>query len=107
MAGRRETVEFLLKRGANVRERTIESKNERETVMKGDSVQVDARTVDGATALCEACAGGWSDIAHLLITHGALINPSCQLTSPLHEAAMSGKLSDDSRFLLKLQIFWL
>uniref|UniRef100_A0A914V9B6 Uncharacterized protein n=1 Tax=Plectus sambesii TaxID=2011161 RepID=A0A914V9B6_9BILA len=48
------------------------------------------RTIDGATALNSACSAGHDQIVRLLLEGGAQVNPSCQITSALHEAAACG-----------------
>ena len=52
--------------------------------------QIEARNVDGATPLCDACSKGNPIIVSLLLQHGAKVNPALNFTSPLHEAVLSG-----------------
>ena len=53
---------------------------------------MDARNIDGATPLCEASNSGSVDCVQLLLDHGADVNPSLSLTTPMHEAVVRGKI---------------
>lgn len=54
--------------------------------------QVDAQSIDNSTPLCDACAGGSLECVKLLLQQGASVNPPLLLSTPLHEAALRGKM---------------
>jgi len=63
--------------------------------------QVDARTLDGWTALHSACNWGQADCAAVLLRHGADINSQTGgLQTPLHLAAANAKNIEIFRLLL-------
>ena len=56
-------------------------------------LQVNARNIDGATPLCDACNNGNIETVKTLLNSGADVNPELSFfTSPLHEAVTRGKL---------------
>uniref|UniRef100_A0A3Q3BSH5 Ankyrin repeat and SOCS box protein 11 n=1 Tax=Kryptolebias marmoratus TaxID=37003 RepID=A0A3Q3BSH5_KRYMA len=65
LGGHYACAKFLLDNGANVR----------------------AVSADGATALFNSCSSGSAACVRLLLQHGASIRTTCQLASPIHEAA--------------------
>ncbi|XP_037542113.1 ankyrin repeat and SOCS box protein 11 [Nematolebias whitei] len=65
LAGHYACAKFLLDNGANA----------------------EAVSADGATALYNSCSSGSAACVRLLLQHGASIYTTCQLASPIHEAA--------------------
>jgi len=56
-------------------------------------LQVNARNIDGATPLCDACNNGSMETVKTLLNNGADVNPELSFfTSPLHEAVTRGKI---------------
>lgn len=53
-------------------------------------LQVNSTTVDGHTALADACAGGHVTCASLLLQHGATPLGTSPSSSPIHLAAAKG-----------------
>jgi len=52
---------------------------------------VNARNIDGATPLCDACNVGNMDCVKTLLSNGAAVNPELSFyTTPLHEAVTRG-----------------
>jgi len=52
---------------------------------------VNARNIDGATPLCDACNKGNIETVKVLLRNGADVNPKLSFfTTPLHEAVTRG-----------------
>lgn len=55
--------------------------------------KVNARNIDGATPLCDACHDGNLEMVRMLLEAGADVNPKLTFfTSPLHEAVIRGRM---------------
>jgi len=54
---------------------------------------VNARNIDGATPLCDACNNGNIENVKVLLRSGADVNPKLSFyTTPLHEAVTRGSI---------------
>jgi len=63
-------------------------------------LQVNARNIDGATPLCDACNSGNIESVKTLLNSGADVNPKLSFfTTPLHEAVTKGKVYFETLFI--------
>jgi ankyrin repeat and SOCS box protein 13 len=67
---------------------------------------VNARNIDGATPLCDACSSGNMACVKMMLAYGADVNPKLSFYSkPLHEAVLRGELKRQAVIFTGVNIY--